>query len=160
MGRGSYYRSSRDTTSSYRVLDIRRFQRQGVLQPGREFNWQWSREGEVIAWIRVTVEPDCVRLSYRNRRGEHESWQEENYPVTVEWTRCNYGGSRAWFRCPAAGCGRRVAILYGGGIFACRHCYGLNYQSQHEQGWDRALSRTQNIRVKLGGEPGLGYPFP
>ncbi len=23
---------------------------------------------------------------------------------------------------PARGCGRRVAILYSGGIFACRHC--------------------------------------
>jgi hypothetical protein len=29
----------------------------------------------------------------------------------------------AAFICPAAGCGRRVAILYGGGNFACRHCY-------------------------------------
>ena len=29
----------------------------------------------------------------------------------------------AAFICPAAGYGRRVAILYGGGNFACRHCY-------------------------------------
>jgi hypothetical protein len=40
------------------------------------------------------------------------------YAVLLEWTRCHYGGERAWFRCPVIGCGRRVAILYGGAIFA------------------------------------------
>ena len=53
----------------------------------------------------------------------------------------------------------RVAILYGGGIFACRHCYGLNYDTQHEQAWDRALTRYQKIRVKLGAHAAIGH-FP
>lgn len=53
----------------------------------------------------------------------------------------------------------RVAILYGGGIFACRHCYGLNYDTQHKQAWDRALTRYQKIRVKLGAHAAIGH-FP
>lgn len=133
-----YYRSSKNTTSSFRALDVRGLQRAGVLR----------------------VESGSVRLSYRHRRGESDSWHEENYPVPIDWTRCNYGGSRAWFRCPVAGCGRRVAILYGGEIFACRYCHKLNYESQHEQPYQRNLSRYQRIRVKLGGEPGCIYPFP
>lgn len=31
---------------------------------------------------------------------------------------------------PPVGCGWRVAILYGGGLFACRHYYLLVYPSQ------------------------------
>jgi hypothetical protein len=42
-----------------------------------------------------------------------------------------------WFICPAVGCGRCVAILYGGGIFACRHCYRLAYASSREEAGGR-----------------------
>jgi hypothetical protein len=58
-----------------------------------------------------------VILIYRHRSGDTE-WKDEHYAVVR--TPCNLGGSRAWFICPAVGCWRRVAILYGGGIFACR----------------------------------------
>jgi hypothetical protein len=58
------------------------------------------------------------------------------------------------------GCGRRVAILYCRGIFVCRQCHNLNYQSQHEQAHDRALARVQKIRVQLGGHADLDFPFP
>jgi hypothetical protein len=69
--------------------------------------------------------------------------------------RRNYGGKRPWFLCPARGCGRRVAVLYGGGIFACRHCHRLAYQSQREQPHSRAM-----IRTTWGGSPSLGESFP
>jgi hypothetical protein len=160
LGRGTYYRSSKDTTDSYRGLDVRYLQRHNLLVPGTSSAVRWFRSGEETARIDVRCDGECVWLSYRHRRHGGEDWQSKNYPVRVEWTPCNYGGSRPWFRCPAVGCARRVAVLYGGDIFACRHCHELNYQSQHEQGWDRALSRYQNIRVKLGGEPGSISPFP
>lgn len=82
------------------------------------------------------------------------------YQVQLEWTPCHYGGTRAWFRCPAAGCGRRVAVLYGGRIFACRHCHQLAYDSQNQTVHSRALGRTQAIRMKLGGSPSLLEDFP
>ena len=59
--------------------------------------------------------------------------------------------TRVWFRCPARGCGRRVAVLYSGGIFACRLCYQLVYETQRELPHYRALRRAQAIRMKLGG---------
>ena len=78
------------------------------------------------------------------------------YPVPIEWTPCNYGGWRAWFRCPAAGCGRRVALLFlNGGIFACRQCGKLVYASQREHDTDLAIRRADKIRERLGWEPGI-----
>jgi hypothetical protein len=74
--------------------------------------------------------------------------------------RCNYGGQRAWFKCPARGCGRRVAILYGGRVFACRFCYQLNYQVQHEQPRDRSYSRAQKLHARLGGTGNITHDLP
>ena len=82
------------------------------------------------------------------------------YPVEIEWTPCHYGGSRAWFRCPARGCGRRVAILYIGKFAFCRRCGQLAYESQREAPHDRALTRAQAIRMKLGGSGSMADPFP
>jgi hypothetical protein len=160
-GSGRRWGSSKDTTSDYRQLDVRRWQRDGFLLSGRFFGWQWSRDGKVVASIQVKIEADRVILSYRHRRNDWDPWQSREYPVFLDWTRCNYGGARAWFLCPAMGCGRRVAILYmGGGIFACRHCHQLAYGSQREPAHYRALSRAQAIREKLGGSGSMAYPFP
>ena len=158
LGSGRHSGSGKDTTSHFCALDVRHLQRKKLLEPGCSFTWQWSRTAGVIAAIQVRTEGDAVRLAYH--RGPGESWKSENYWVNVEWTPCHYGGQRAWFRCPGMGCGRRVAILYCRGIFVCRQCHNLNYQSQHEQAHDRALARLQKIRVRLGGHAGLDYPFP
>lgn len=141
---------SKDTTAAYLALDVRYLQRKGFLFPGASGTLQWSRNGEQTGSIQVSTTVDSVILSYRHC-GYGEDWRAIEYPVRLQWTQCNYGGRRAWFLCPAQGCCRRVAILYGGGIFACRHCHQLVYESQHERWWDRALSQSQTIRVKLGG---------
>lgn len=149
--------STRDTTSSYRQLDIRVLKRKGFLQA---YGWQslnWSRNGEAYGSIRMRVEFDRVVLSYRHQR-YGDDWQSEEYPVFLESTPCNYGGTRLWFLCPGRGCSRRVAVLYGGSIFACRHCHQLSYESQRETSYGRALSRAQAIKVKLGGSPGGDFP--
>jgi hypothetical protein len=149
----------KETTSAYRQLDVRRLQRDGLLEPGRCFPWQWLRDGQVVASIQVRTEHGRVILSYRHRRKDNE-WKAEEYPVFLERMTCNYGGTRPWFQCPARGCGRRVAILYGGAIFACRHCYHLAHASQRESASSRALSRAQSIRIKLGGSANLAERFP
>jgi hypothetical protein len=111
-------------------------------------------DGEVLASIRMRAEEDRVILMYRHRSGGEE-WTSERYPVRIVRTSCHLGGSRPWFICPALGCGRRVAILYGGTIFACRRCYRLAYPSQRESWDDRAARRAERIRARLGWVPGI-----
>lgn len=136
------------------MLDVRRWQREGYLEPGRRFGWQWTRDGETVASIQVRAESDRVILSYRHQQRGGGEWKSEDYPVYLDRTPCTYGGTRVWFRCPARGCGRRVAILYGGAIFACRHCYRLAYPSQREAPYSRATRRAYKIWARLGWEPG------
>jgi Protein of unknown function (DUF3489) len=103
--------------------------------------WKWTRDGETVASIQMRAEQDRVILIYRHRSGGGD-WEDEQYPVHIVHTPCNIGGERPWFICPTVGCGRRVAILYGGGIFACRHCYQLAYASAREYVCDRAARPT------------------
>ena len=144
----------RRAQKDYWRLDVRRWQRDGLLTPGTAFGWKWTRYEEIIASIQVQVEEGRVLLIYRHRRSA-EGWKDEHYPVYLDWTPCHLGGSRASFLCPAKGCGRRVAALYGGAIFACRHCYRLAYPSQRETSSDRLARRADKIRERLGWEPGI-----
>ena len=144
----------RRTTSDMHALDVRKLQRNGVLTPGYSCAWQWSRGGNVIASINLKVETERVMLDYRNRPNSGE-WQAVSYPVRLAWTTCHFGGQRAWWLCPGAGCGRRVAVLYGGSVFACRHCQRLAYKSQREAPDDRARRRANDLRARLGWVPGV-----
>ena len=155
-GSGRYWHfGAKDTTDDYQILDVRRWQRDGYLEPGRWFGWQWMRNGETVASIQVRAEQDRVILSYRHQQRGGGEWKSEEYSVYLDRTPCTYGGTRAWFRCPARGCGRRVAILYGGAIFACRHCHRLAYPSQRDAPHDRSARRANKIRARLGWEPGI-----
>lgn len=72
--------------------------------------------------------------------------------LRLDLTPCNYGGSRAWVRCPT--CGVRRAVLYAAGAsgsrFLCRTCFGWPYGSQMEREAARALRRARMIRVRQG----------
>ena len=93
-------------------------------------------------------------VTYRHRSGGDE-WKDESYPVYLTTTPCHMGGERPWFLCPARGCGQRVAVIYGGGIFACRKCYQLAYSSQREDAGDRAARRAHRIRDRMGWPGGV-----
>jgi hypothetical protein len=156
-GPGSGHRwcyGAKATTNDYSTLDVRRWAREGVLRPGYRGGGQWTRNGETVASIQMRAEQDRVILIYRHRSGSGE-WKDEEYPVRIVRTPCHLGGSRAWFICPAVGCRRRVAILYGGAIFACRHCYQLAYASAREDPDDRAARRADRLRARLGWEHGI-----
>jgi hypothetical protein len=141
-------------TADMRALDVRQIQRDGCLTHGRTLNWTWSRNGEQVASIAMRAQADRVTLTYESRSygGEPKSM---NYSVRLDRTGCNFGGQRVWWLCPAVGCGRRVAVLYGGAVFACRHCHQLAYRTQREQPHDRAGSKADKLRDRLQWEAGI-----
>lgn len=151
-GFGSGRRCGKGTVSQMLTLDARKLKRDGHLQPGCFGQLTWSRGGEVVASIGFGVEEGAVRLKYKVS-DQDGAWVEMDYRVRLDWTACNYGGSRVWFRCPS--CGRRVALLYGGRVYACRHCHRLAYDSQRETVSDRATRRAGKLRERLQWEPGI-----
>ena len=79
--------------------------------------------------------------------------KEYSCDLKVSNTPCTYGGHRHWWHCPK--CGRRVAVLYFNQSYQCRHCIGLNYQSQLQQPVDKLLNRVAVIRERLGWPQGI-----
>jgi len=88
-----------------------------------------------------------------------------DYRVDLVSTVPHYGGLRWWFLCPIAvggrACQRRVRKLYAAGkYYACLHCGQLSYTSQRENAMNRALSKAQAIRQRLGVGGSMREPFP
>jgi hypothetical protein len=166
VGSGNWYRfDKKATTDDCHSVDVRYLHREGLLKQGRWFSLRWSRAGRETGSIRAVVgrdgRPEQVTLLYRHRSGVGGEWEDVQEHVPLSWTACNFGGERPWFVCPGAGCGRRVAVLYGPGRhFLCRHCYDLVYESQRENGMYRTLHKAQAIRERLGGSTNMTKPFP
>lgn len=156
-GFGSGRTGGKRTTADTRVLDVRRLKREGMLEPESSRAWAWSSNGVTQFTVDVTAEADAVVLAYGRRQGG--DWSTVVSRVWLEHTPCNFGGSRLWWRCPARGCGRRVAVLYrpAGGVFACRHCHELAYKSQRETPSDRGFRAADKLRDRLGWTPGIAH---
>lgn len=155
------WRTPRSTTESLLRLDVRRLHRYGKLRPGRRDSSSWLRNGKPSGSISHRAvghggRAKALILEYRQTtRGVSEEVVQR---VWLEWTPCNYGGARPWLLCPR--CCRRVAILYAGYRFYCRHCHDLTYSSTRESVIDRGIYKAQAIRQRLGGSADLTRPFP
>ena len=152
MGSGRYeHKRTKGTVTNDRALDIRHWQREGVIKPGLRFEVQWEQQGALTLGIAVRVEEQQVVLAYRHSRSDGSLMRVE-YPITLGWTPCPFGSQRPWFRCPTEDCGKRVAILHldhRNAQFTCRHCQGLAYASQREDRVDRSLRRNLDILPAL-----------
>jgi hypothetical protein len=162
VGSGNWYRfDKKTTTDECQSIDVRYLHRNGLLKPGHYFSLRWSRAGRQTGSIGGVAYRDQVTLLYRHRRGPAGEWEDIKETVPLTWTACNFGGERPWCICPGAGCGRRVAVLYGPGrYFLCRHCCDLSYGSQREDKMHRSLRKAQKIRERLGGSTNMMEPFP
>jgi hypothetical protein len=146
-------------------IDVVRWQREGRLIPGRAILPEWRWHGQLVARATIHVERDRLTLWFRTRL-PNGAWTQTKEEITLIWTPCRFGGERPFFVCTARiegrGCGRHVTKLYRGGEgrFACRRCLGLSYLCQREPLEIRGVGVAQKIRERLGGHPGLAYPFP
>lgn len=141
-------RTNRETTADMLRLDVRKLHRAGMLTTGTS-GWRWQRvDGITLHEASIARQPGGIRITH----GAGMS-----YLIGIERTACNMGGHRVWWLCPAVGCGRRVAILYGrgGAIFACRHCHRLNYPCQRESNSDRNFRQVEKLRERLGWQRGI-----
>jgi hypothetical protein len=152
-GRGSGRRSTysgKTETGNSMPLDIRKIARKGLLVPGNGFSWQWLVNDHQLAGISIRVDLLGMRLSYRMK----STGEVVEQRVQTQTSPCHLGGQRHWFTCPR--CGKRVAVLYAlGRYFACRTCGGLGYATQKEGSGDRAASRADKLRRRLGWAPGI-----
>ena len=109
----------------------------------------WKRNAQPWGEIRIEVERSSLVLIYHYAGYGEECDVEEL--ISLDWTRCFYGGTRPWFRCPS--CDRRVGVLFlGGSNFLCRHCYHISYSSQNEDETSRMNRKANKLRERLGAE--------
>ena len=132
-------------------LDVRQLHQRDCLRPGLAFSWNWSWGDKPVASISIFTNTDAVRLMYETKDGKHV---EEL--VGLDLTACHFGGTRAWFLCPR--CSRRVAVLFAGRRFWCRHCHGIAYAVENEDAISRLLRRSNKLRERVKAKAGTAYP--
>jgi hypothetical protein len=109
----------------------------------------------------MDAEDGFVRLHYTSTNTYGGEKRKSDYTIALQTTPQPFGGRRWWFVCPRSG--DLVAKLHlpnGAHAFASRQAHRLGYRSQRESARDRARSRTQNLRCKLGGSMNLMEPIP
>jgi hypothetical protein len=154
----------RKKVEACRSIDVNRLHRDGCLKAGCCGSLQWTQGGERIGSINLRAEADRLHLRYRVSIGGGD-WEDTDETIGIVRIACRYGRTRPYFICPGVvkgtACGRRVAKLYGPGrYFLCRHCYRLAYASQSEDVLNRSVRQANKIRQRLGGNAGMGAPFP
>jgi hypothetical protein len=88
--------------------------------------------------INAEATPQGLKITYGKRK-------TVSYTIDVARLPCNYGGYRAFFKCPL--CKKRMRFLYFAqkSIFLCRGCLNLSYQSQRL----RPSMRYGHISMKM-----------
>jgi hypothetical protein len=128
-----WHRGRRGVVEDYMALDVVELARAETFAPGREGGWHWERTD-----TRKTLASVSFRVGLRGEQLvlDYVLGSPGKYAVPIEWTPCNFGGTRPWFRCPAKDCTRRVRFLYQvNGVFICRRCSNLTY-------WSRQIHRN------------------
>jgi hypothetical protein len=119
-GRDDY--ATTPTVEESKTIDVNRFT-DAIEQPDTSgAAWKGDRE-DPEWWINVHLDGDptddratALRLQFTVTDTRTDEQREYEYPVPLEYTKCNFGGVRPWFRCPGVvdgeECNRRVGKLY------------------------------------------------
>jgi len=127
-----------------------------MLDSGYHGSLSWSRRGVRIGSVGYSCSGDALQLTYTVTDTITRQQAKQCQSIQLSRSACHFGGYRSWFVCPRVGCGRRVASLYMvGGLFWCRHCHQLNYESQQVCITDRHTLKADKIRDKLKWDAGI-----
>jgi hypothetical protein len=147
---------TRKRTSDYPALDIVRWRRSGLLQPGSEFGGA-SPAGGLGRELQAKMYGDYVSIT---RQIKLDSTASKVIWIQLERTACHLGGRRRWFLCPSSDCGRRTTKLYLAERILCRRCLDLAYPRQFLSPSERNLLTCRSIRDVLGGTMDLSTRLP
>ena len=149
--------STRHATGECLFIDMPYLRKLGGLEPGAVRELHWSRGGKPSGNILTIAGKDgrSIDLAYSvTRWGETEPTPIRE-TVALDFTPCNYGGERPWFRCPH--CYKRRGVLYSvDGRFRCRPCQNLAYTSTRADALERSFARADKLRKRLGAPTGGG----
>jgi hypothetical protein len=139
-----------DITEERLSLDVRALHRAGDLRGDEIAVVRWSR-GPYESSVGVTfLDGDGARVFFQDHTG-----QAIGEHIAIEWTPCNYGGTRPWWCCPR--CGGRCAIVYAH-PFVCRRCANLTYKSSRSDAFTRACDKNHGLRRRIGWADGEWEP--
>lgn len=134
-------------------LDLNKLLRAGYGKMGlccwNKIQWTFLATGEVIAsgWLEMDLQyEDDARAVIR--------LGEITQTLRMRREPRQFGGGQWYFLCPSTG--RLASVLWlppGASRFASRQTWGrrVAYGSQFQTPHDRAVSRAQDIRMRLGG---------
>lgn len=128
-------------TEELPVLDVRRLQRDHLLDMGRTAHVSWS-DGTALELL---ASSRSLTLAYR-QHGQCGAAAVVRCEVLLTRSPCRYGGERPWFLCPE--CGNRVANLYLCRSPACRKCHGLVYRTQRISELARLGMRVRKLELR------------
>lgn len=160
VGSGRRSSSHRRFAEAVPSIDANVLQREGRLRPGVSTVALLQPGAEDVC---VLADDDSVRLS--RSIATQDGAEHLRQGVGLLRRPCKFGGARSYFVCSGVGtgkrCGRSVVKLYATNrYFVCRHCLGLVYASQYEDGWLRAKRRARKARGRIAHSGGNDAALP
>jgi ribosomal protein L37AE/L43A len=155
-GSGQWYRwNSKPTEDNFHILSISRLVEQGAVKNNihRTGKWQWLIDNAPVSNIDYEVNTRDGNRFFRAVYCTVETDKHYDFKIPLCTTNPHYGGVRWWFNCP--NCSKRVGKLYNSGIYACRTCVGMAYESQRLDEAYRKLYKAHAIYRELKGISGL-----
>jgi hypothetical protein len=82
LGRDNWYRwEKKATVEEFCFIDVRCWQRDGSLEPGGSFGWQWMRNGETVVSIQFRYRRAIFACRHRYRL----AYPSQREPPCFNW---------------------------------------------------------------------------
>jgi hypothetical protein len=146
----------REYLDNLATIDVHKLKNRGLLASGTAFQMSWHRGHHGVATITCEVVDTTLWITIRGL--DQTLGRRSEVFIDLEMTRCHFGGSRTWFRCPRCDT-RRGKLYFASERVVCRHCVGAAYRCQSETQAARAIRLARRVRRRLGASTNLTVPI-